>query len=81
MATPEGARQYHEISVLRDKPHLASSIDLQWEIFDPVNSANENPGALAGATGAKDVFTGVSYGHEFITLLPIIATHFGGVVS
>jgi hypothetical protein len=47
---------------------------------DFASIANENPGALAGASGAKDVVEGVcSYG-EYIALFPILAMHWGALV-
>ncbi|MCB1407675.1 MAG: hypothetical protein KDK01_15830, partial [Rhodobacteraceae bacterium] len=41
---------------------------------------NENPGATAIATGAKDVVEGVCSLTEYTALFPILAMHWGALV-
>ncbi len=41
---------------------------------------NENPGATAIATGAKDVVEGVYLGGEYIAGFPILAMHWGALI-
>lgn len=43
------------------------------------DAANENPGALAGASGAKDVVESVISCGEYIATFPILAMHWGAL--
>ncbi|MEC3861196.1 hypothetical protein VK792_07865 [Mesobacterium sp. TK19101] len=45
-----------------------------------LTGANENPGATAIATGAKDVVEGVNSCREYIAAFPILAMHWGALV-
>jgi len=44
------------------------------------NLTNENPGATAIATGAKDVVDSVNSCGEYIAAFPILAMHWGALV-
>ncbi|WP_295544484.1 hypothetical protein [uncultured Thiohalocapsa sp.] len=44
------------------------------------DKANENPGATAIATGAKDVVEGVCSLPEYTALFPLLAMHWGALV-
>lgn len=59
--------------------------DIQRENADLSNrfavaNENENPGATAIATGAKDVVECVCCPGEYIALFPILAMHWGALV-
>ena len=47
---------------------------------DSWHPENENPGAAATATGAKDVLEGVCFFADYTAAFPILAMHWGALV-
>ncbi|GGF77078.1 hypothetical protein GCM10011319_41810 [Mameliella alba] len=64
MAARRGSQERNKVKGLDCPTHIAAGIEIIGEIsgltnLKTVSDANENPGALAGATGAKDVVESV----------------------
>ena len=61
--------------------HVPTNRELSEKVSNAdLTGANENPGATAIATGAKDVVEGVCSLPEYTALFPILAMHWGALV-